>query len=123
VKDLPTDRFVDGHRFSVAEYKDKILTLRTDEWRYVWNPQEFHPHSGAFKLIAGDTGYPVGREELYRIADDPLEKTNVIGAHPDVALALRTALLNWASRRPNFMKPGSVDKKTKEELRSLGYIR
>src|SRR6185503_4113451 len=111
---LPVDRFVDGHRFSIAEYRDKIVTLRTDEWRYIWNPEEFYPHSGAYKLIPGDRGYPVAREELYHTALDPLEQKNVLADHPDVALALRAALLDWASRRSNVLQPKEMDEATKE---------
>ncbi len=120
---LPDDRFVGGERFSVAEYRDRILTLRTDTWRYVWNPDEFHPHSSIFRIVEGDPGYAIAREELYRTADDPLEKNELSASEPEQARLLREALLDWASRRGNVMVPKQMDEATRNELRSLGYIK
>ena len=50
---------------------------------------------GNWRLLWGNT--------LYNVADDPLEKTNVIGEHPEVAARLRAWYeKNWQSVQPQF---------------------
>ena len=119
---LPEDRFLDGERIAISEYRDKILILRTAEWRYVHNPEGLNPTSGPYKIRKDDPGYAIGREELYHTATDPLERVNVAAANPELCARFRAALLKWAASRPNAMQDTAVDEKTKEELKSLGYI-
>jgi arylsulfatase A-like enzyme len=61
--------------------------------------------------------------ELYHLATDPLEKTDVAAAHPEKVQALRGALADWqsglglVSRR----QAPQLDQRSREALRALGY--
>ena len=69
---------------------------------------------------------PNGEDQLFRIASDPLELQDVRAEHPDVAERLRERLLaereEHRDRSSADSGPISVDEKTVEEMRSLGYV-
>jgi arylsulfatase A-like enzyme len=93
-----------------------ILSLRTDRWRYVYNPGDTTPECmprGRFFTVAG--------EELYDQSHDPLDRHDVLGEYPDVAAALReqAARLYHAERRAPAIH---AQPETMENLRALGYI-
>jgi hypothetical protein len=65
--------------------------------------------------------------ELYDVLADPMETTNVIDQHPDVAERLRWALEDILDATgPVAPPPGQAPRYTEEQLRqlrALGYIR
>jgi len=54
-----------------AEWQDKIVSIRTDKFRYIYNPKGFHPK--AIKNFE----YYYEKEELYNIKEDPDESLNI----------------------------------------------
>jgi arylsulfatase A-like enzyme len=63
-----------GERAGTIQYA--AWYVRTKEWRYVWH-------------VASD------REQLYRIAHDPLEEVDVSSEHEDVTRNFRAEVLAW----------------------------
>jgi len=61
------------------------------------------------------------QEELYNIKDDPLEQNSLIEVYPEIANQLRAKYLDWISKT-GISKKAELDEKTKEKLRSLGYL-
>lgn len=65
--------------------------------------------------------------ELYDIENDPKELNNLINAEPKVTNVLKKELFKWMASAKGvngLPSPGtvSIDKKTEENLKSLGYI-
>ncbi|MCU0959342.1 MAG: arylsulfatase [Pirellulaceae bacterium] len=61
-------------------------------------PQPFHMACvmrGRWRLLTDIKGLAAGEPELYNLAEDPLQKTNLIDTHPDMAHALRAAYDRW----------------------------
>lgn len=94
---------------------DPILSLRTDRWRYVYNPGGTTP----LCLPVGEF-YAVAGEELYDHGDDPLERVNVAAQHPEVAARLRGEA-SAAYRRMRDAPALHARPETMENLRALGY--
>jgi arylsulfatase A-like enzyme len=84
---------------------------------------------GGWKLIH-NTKRPEGKPEfeLYDHARDPLDKTDVAAAHPDVVERLGKMLAAWrrmasaARLKPDAETAKTLSKEELERLRSLGYI-
>lgn len=108
--------------YAYSEWKDKILSIRTDRYRYIFNPG-FHP-----KCIEGATEdtYPIEKEELYDIIKDPKESNNIISTNPDIAYELMKKLSDWYNFKRWLAGYNKQDKKVpehiKQHLRSLGYL-
>lgn len=62
-------RHPEPETLDVRVYNRFMKSARTLEWKYIWSSD--------------------GRDELYRITDDPDEQKNVIGLYPDVARDLK----------------------------------
>jgi hypothetical protein len=68
---------------------------------------------------------PVVTQELYRIAEDPLETRNLIQRHRDEALTLQRILSRWiadtaeADPRTTALE---VDDEMRDALEALGYL-
>jgi arylsulfatase A-like enzyme len=93
-----------------------LLSIRTREWRYIYNPMNITPHcspDGEF--------YHVATEELYDENADPLELKNVASSHPDVVSQLRDELLGRYPKAKGEIAR-VADNATLERLRSLGYL-
>lgn len=69
---------------------------------------------GTWKLIA------TPKPELYDLATDPAELTNVADAHPDVVTALRAKLDAVGAAPPGAAT--EMDAETLQQLASLGYV-
>lgn len=67
-----------------------------------------------------------GRDELFDLKNDPLEKNNLVETMPQIAKKL-SALLRahheHMARQAAGMQPGQVDPEFLEELRQLGYLK
>jgi arylsulfatase A-like enzyme len=69
-----------------------------------------------------------GHRETYDIVADPGEREDLTGRHPDEEKALEATLLGWinvveaGALRGSSGEPVKVDRKTRELLKSLGYL-
>ncbi len=106
-------------RYAFAQWGDRVFSIRDREWMYLSNPEDVQPRSPPF-----EGAYPIGREELYRVAVDPDEQSNVAAAHPEKAREMQAALTEFLeglvrAGEESGMPLGSEDLDT---LRSLGYV-
>lgn len=110
-----------GEPSALSEYYNReideaIYTLRTDRWRYVYNPRELTPQC----LPKGDF-YAVEREELYDLQSDPGERNNVVAEHPEVVGELRRTMREKLKQSPTGAAV-AFDESLREELEALGYL-
>lgn len=93
-----------------------VLSLRTDRWRYVYNPGDTTP-----ECVPRGGYFRVATEELYDQQVDPLDQRDVIDLHPEVARRLRekAARVYRGERRGPAIH---ANPETIENLRALGYI-
>jgi arylsulfatase len=93
-----------------------VLSLRSDRWRYVYNPGDTTP-----ECMPRGRYFQVGTEELYDQQRDPLDQHDVLAQHPDVAAELRDRATRayHADRRAPAIH---ANPETMENLRALGYI-
>ncbi|MHC5209575.1 MAG: sulfatase family protein [Planctomycetota bacterium] len=68
---------------------------------------------------------PDGRDHLYDLVQDPSERRNLAGEHPDLMDRLREALRAWhAAQRPGYASlSDGLDEETRQQLEELGYVR
>jgi len=110
----------ENHKISLSEWNHKqgdILSIRTKEWRYIYNPNDVTP----ICLPKGDY-YKVAKEELYNIQKDPGETLNIVEKNPKVAEMLREKLLRLYPKGNDSSKTIRASEEALEELRSLGYL-
>jgi arylsulfatase A-like enzyme len=107
-----------------SEIRDKVASVRTDNWRYIYNPEAFQP-SMIFSHRPKDyrrNRYFIDEEEMYFLPHDPHEQSNVIQQNQKVASELKTALSTWRKKSTTVYHPKEINEETREELRGLGYI-
>jgi len=104
--------------FSEGGYSKKYQrVIRNGRWKLIHVPSAF------------DRGWMQGLPfELYDVATDPGERTNLIEDQPKVAARLESELLRWMeSAEPmpgvSASEDVTIDEATREELRTLGYLR
>jgi len=109
---------------AMSELEDRIVSLRTADYRYIDNPDSF-----AFPMEGGELGlaFPFAVEELYLHADDPGERRNRAADRPDLVRSLRERTEEWmeghdweASRRRHENTP--VPERVRESLEAIGYL-
>jgi arylsulfatase A-like enzyme len=115
---------VTGSGVAYSEWGNKILTIRTDRYRYVYNPTGFHPHPIA---EVPEIAYPIEEEELYDVIADPLESANRVSEKSQIAQDLLKKLSSWNHFETWLSSEIDIEQKIPEEvlerLRSLGYIK
>lgn len=77
----------------------ELRSMRTNRWKYIRAP----------------------RPELYDLAQDPGETTNVLSTHPAEARDLE-ARLNAVTGGAEKVTPAAMDPRTLQQLKSLGYL-
>jgi len=81
--------------------------------------------AGGLKLIFNNDGPALWRAgahlELYDLARDPLEKTNLAGSHPIAAAFLERRLESFRNAQAAAAQSVALSTSEKEELRALGY--
>jgi arylsulfatase A-like enzyme len=89
---------------SVRRYDRSLRAIRDDEW----------------KLIRGSDG----STELYHVADDPEERTDLAAEHPEQVDRLTSALDDWLDSFDHADVSDTVDMSndTKQRLEDLGYL-
>jgi arylsulfatase A-like enzyme len=103
-------------RLAFGETHGRVFTVRSPEWRFVYNPERLAPP-------APGGPYPIDEAELYDQRNDPRETRNLVPARPDLVRALTAEILAHQSRtgRKDLLTPG-LDPEALEELRALGYL-
>ncbi len=98
-----------SERTEISDVPDMKKAIRTLEWKYIWWPT---------KKI----------QELYHLADDPGEKINVAEKYPEAAANLNRQVFDWMQENEGKGQTirtftHTLEKKTIDKLKSLGYIR
>lgn len=107
-----------------SEWKDKILSVRTSNYWYIYNPTDYHPTC----IDGGDYNtYVIEQEELYDIKNDPVESSNIAKIKPGIVQILRNKILDWKKKHSWYIdelknKDYEIESGLKEYLKSLGYI-
>ena len=83
-------------------------------------------NDGRFKYMDPFKG--IGSPELYDLAADPFERTNLIAQDPETARRLLNRLDAWSRAHPRrFPEPagdaGRISSRLRERLKTLGYMR
>ena len=98
-----------GKQAAYTEGED-AYAVRTERWMYLLDIED-------------------GHREMYSMADDPLERVDVLGRYPEDQKALEAALLGWvevveagALGSSSQGEPAKMNRKTRELLKSLGYL-
>jgi arylsulfatase A-like enzyme len=112
-------------RPAFSELEDRVVSVRTAEHRYVYNPSDFD-----FPLDPEDPSarYPIDREELYDLVTDPAERDNRALRFPNEAERFRELVAEW-QRRHDWeeasvrLRGREVPEDVREALDALGYVR
>ncbi|MEM9407531.1 MAG: sulfatase [Acidobacteriota bacterium] len=111
-----------SERPAFSEYGDtRIQTVLHEGWKLVDNPDDLTPEC---MLNAPLDLYPIAAVELYDLASDPSEQTNLASSHPERVESLRRVL---ETKKAMLCTPGTaketqlLSEELKEELRALGY--
>jgi len=106
-------------RFAFSEHKENKGDLSSGKWVY----SKFSIRTSKFKLIytfnSDSRGY-----ELYNLKEDPQELNNLIDKEKEQFEFLKKKLEEWMNRPKPKIAPLTkpIDEKTKEKLKSLGYL-
>ena len=88
---------------------EDAYAIRTDRWMYSLDIED-------------------GHREMYEIGVDPLERVDIKGQFPQDERSVEERLLGWinvveaGTLRGNAGQPAKLDRKTRELLKSLGYL-
>jgi len=99
--------------FAEVLYPKKMegLSLQRDGWKFIWTYQDMRGKKDA--------------QEFYAVTYDGREKLNYLVVHPNEAAAYRTAVVKmreeYAADKIEAVKK-TLDPKTREALRALGYV-
>ncbi len=116
-----------------SELEDKVLTLRDERERWVWNPGGYSPPlvpSSRIQQAGFDHGrvrntLPIRTLEHYRTDRDPLEQHDLtVGAAPDPTVLQRfhafQSLYGWVLDGAG--EPPPMDPALREQLEAMGYV-
>ena len=106
-----------------------ILAMRDDQKSYDWVS---HPVRGNVNVAMrqgswkGIWNHDVKSFELYDLATDPNEKTDLSNENPELTRRLQDQAKDWlqACRENAYQteEAGELDDETREQLRALGYV-
>jgi arylsulfatase A-like enzyme len=100
----------------------RIHTVEQLDWKLVDNPDRLDP-----ACIPGPPGqaplrFPIGRTELYDLAHDPGETTNLALRQASRAAALAGLIDQRFAHLPHRAHPQQIPEKLRKELSNLGYV-
>ena len=142
--------FFEGQRLDLgpafSEWRDKILTIRTKDYRFVVNPsgyapvwfslesysdlreQDFYKRMVESKLLDTRTerfDYRIKETELYDMGRDPLRRVDQLGAYAAPVSELTALLQDWQQKYGWEWFSGideKIDPDVQERLEALGYV-
>ena len=142
--------FFEGRRLDMgpafAEWRDKILTVRTKDYRLILNPSEFAPvwfsldsysdlrkqdfykrmvEARLFDTRIERFDYPIMEMELYDMGRDPLRRVDDLGAYAAPVSELSGLLQDWQQKYGWEWMGGieqMIDPEVQERLEALGYV-
>ena len=133
--DIKTDRYkleeirlLNPFNRENSEWNHSIFamgTLRGDEkYCLIHQDRKLIVNTGNKTRKAKLIGYKKKRKfEFYDITRDPLEKKNLTEVEQKKALQMKKILDTWIRRGSTFKRKRAIlDKKAKEQLKSLGYL-
>jgi len=111
-------------RVAYSEIVDKIGSIRTNQFHYIYNPLGYFPVCDPYRFVEDErrNGYLIQKEELYDLRSDPLEKFNIIRKESARASEFRQHMERWQSTASRAYNPAHPSREVEEELKSLGYI-
>ncbi|NUM53234.1 MAG: sulfatase [Candidatus Hydrogenedentes bacterium] len=121
-----------------GEWGDKMLFVRTKEHKYIYNPSGFEPPvkrernqaGGEAQRKKGDHTLPIKKFELYDIAKDPRELSDIGAQSADVIGKLDAELkagyidkYGWKlENKAEELLQQQLDPEMRKELENLGYV-
>jgi arylsulfatase A-like enzyme len=120
----PSGASISARSMAFSEWQDLIVSARTTEWKYIFNPRGAHPKKPPYyDDKQSRKGFPVDCEELYDVIRDAKETVNLAASDSAQATELRAAAVAHRERpgAGRTMIPTEDDAVT-DELRSLGYV-
>lgn len=107
-------------RPAYSEYApSNIHTVQVGDWKLVDNPDADSPYC---LPGAPEDHYPLELVELYNLAEDPLETTNLAEQYPERVAELQALIRQRFADLPTVLTPQEVPDDLKQELEALGYV-
>ena len=107
----------------VGMRRSKAVMLRTRDWKLITRQPELAREQNGMRKLPEAFAATKRVNELYHLADDPSEKTNLARAHPREMEKLQQRLQTYLDQDPGLPRQRQeLDEVTKERLRSLGYL-
>jgi arylsulfatase A-like enzyme len=112
---------IDGDPFesrdAFATWRDRVFTVRTEDWRYVWNPDGIEPTDPP------EGPYPIPGRALYDVRRDPLERHDVLEGRADVGEQLEARIRSWRATLVPVCESGrEIPPWRRKDLQDLGYL-
>ncbi len=109
-----------SERAAFSEYGDSELhTVIAGGWKLIDNPDGMTPRCDT---PDPNGSYPIARSELYHLATDPAERSNLAHRYPEKVAELREQIAERFRDGIDRAVPQVVPEDLKEELRELGYL-
>lgn len=111
-----------GREFVIGEWEDRLHSISDGTWKLIHNPQGVQPNNPPFEAIAG-IGFPYRCRELYNVATDPLEATDLYRrGHPEAVRLFAELERFLGDPKHRGSGAGGSSESDIEALRALGYV-